>query len=397
MSQPGVAEVTGSEERPFFFRLCRANFFTKYHCFVHVSRRPIDGIVAVRDKGRHVPVAKSSKVALAAVVANAKYELIPLKNVRDQAAAVPPKSQVTVTASPQHTLETTLEISEFVVGLGHDVTPHFSARMTRTGAPGGSAGARQAIGLKKVFVVGGDAKEPGEYTDGLSLLRAMSELGHPFEHVGVPAYPEGHARISGRRADAALKDKQQYADSMTTQMCFNPGRVATWIGQIRAGCHAADRPRRPGRARVDETDDHRRPDRRGQSAKFLSKNIGPARRAGEPRLLRRRRVLEGAGRQIADPTAKIVGPSHLHHESGVPAPPHGTRNYLRIFAANPADALYSEGLARRVMSGLESLHCVAPRTGHARDNGCGFRASRPTLPRRVMSARGGPRFRLIKK
>ena len=35
-------------------------------------------------------LSKEQKTALAAVVANAKYELIPLKNVRDQAAAVPP-------------------------------------------------------------------------------------------------------------------------------------------------------------------------------------------------------------------------------------------------------------------------------------------------------------------
>jgi len=120
-------------------------------------------------------LSKEQKAALGAVVANAKYELLPLKNVRDQAAAVPPKSQVTVTASPQHTLETTLEVCEFVAGLGHEVTPHFSARMTRDKAHLTDLLARaKAIGLTKVFVVGGDAKEPGDYPDGLSLLRAMA-------------------------------------------------------------------------------------------------------------------------------------------------------------------------------------------------------------------------------
>ena len=71
------------------------------------------------------------RIALGAIVGNAKYEVIPLKNVREQAAAIPHGSQVTVTASPSHTLESTLDIAEFVKGLGHDVTPHFSARMTR--------------------------------------------------------------------------------------------------------------------------------------------------------------------------------------------------------------------------------------------------------------------------
>src|SRR4051812_38199600 len=105
-------------------------------------------------------LSKEQKAALGAVVANAKYELLPLKNVRDQAAAVPPRSQVTVTASPQHTLDTTLDVCEFIVGLGHDVTPHFSARMTRDTAHLTDLLARaKSLGLKRVFVVGGDAKE----------------------------------------------------------------------------------------------------------------------------------------------------------------------------------------------------------------------------------------------
>ena len=39
--------------------------------------------------------------------------------------------------------------------------------------------------------MGGDAKDRGEFHDGVSLLHAMDELGHPFLQIGVPAYPEG--------------------------------------------------------------------------------------------------------------------------------------------------------------------------------------------------------------
>ena len=38
------------------------------------------------------------------------------------------------------------------------------------------------------------------YPDGLSLLRAMAEIGHPLSEIGIPAYPQGHAFI----ADAPL-------------------------------------------------------------------------------------------------------------------------------------------------------------------------------------------------
>jgi len=265
-------------------------------------------------------LSKEQKAALAAVVANAKYELLPLKNVRDQAAAVPPKSQVTVTASPQHTLETTLEVSEFVVGLGHAVTPHFSARMTRDKAHLAALLARaKQIGLTRVFVVGGDAKEPGDFKDGLSLLRAMSELGHPFEHVGVPAYPDGHAEISDDALMQALKDKQQYADSMTTQMCFDPEKVATWVGQIRReGVTLPINLGIPGALEITKLMTIAARIGVGQSTKFLSKNLGLVGALVNPGAYGADTFLKSMADEIADPSAKIAG-IHIFTMNQVPS------------------------------------------------------------------------------
>jgi methylenetetrahydrofolate reductase (NADPH) len=258
---------------------------------------------------QEVTLSPDQRTALSKVVEHTKFELIPLKNVRDQAAAVPPNSQVTVTASPAHTLEFTLEIAEFVKSLGHDVTPHLSARMTRDRAHLTDLLQRaRAIGLTKVFVVGGDAKEPGEYADGLALLRGMNEIGHPFQDVGVPSYPEGHADIADDVLMRSLKDKQQYATQTTTQMCFNPGRVETWIDRIRAeGVTLPIYLGVPGVLELTKLMTIAGRIGVGESAKFLSKNMGLLGVIASPGSFGADAYLNGLADTIARPEAGVVG------------------------------------------------------------------------------------------
>src|SRR5262249_17771438 len=89
-------------------------------------------------------------------------------------------------------------------------------------------------GLRRVFVVGGDARDRGDFHDGVMLLRAMVELGHPFEEVGIPCYPEGHPDIPADRLLQVLREKQPLANAMTSQMSFNPGAVTAWLLRARA-------------------------------------------------------------------------------------------------------------------------------------------------------------------
>jgi methylenetetrahydrofolate reductase (NADPH) len=186
-------------------------------------------------KKTRVTLTEDQRAALKRLVADAKYELIPLSSAMDKAAALPSGAAVTVTASPSHGIEATFDLCETLAARGHDVTPHLSAHMTRDRSHLQELLDRaRAAGITKVFVVGGDAKDRGEFHDGLSLLRAMDELGHPFSEVGVPSYPEGHATISDEVLRQALKDKQRYATAMTTQMCFNPGAVTAWLRRMRA-------------------------------------------------------------------------------------------------------------------------------------------------------------------
>src|SRR5918993_819038 len=72
----------------------------------------------------------------------------------------------------------------------------------------------EGAGVDRAFVVGGDAKEPGAYEDGLSLLRDMHEIGHPLSEIGIPCYPQGHAFIADGPPLEALRAKAAFAGYM---------------------------------------------------------------------------------------------------------------------------------------------------------------------------------------
>ena len=77
----------------------------------------------------------AGRTALAAVLADPTFELLPLKNAADQEAALPPNARVSVTASPAKGLEATVALSVHLEGAGFRVVPHLSARMVREVRP----------------------------------------------------------------------------------------------------------------------------------------------------------------------------------------------------------------------------------------------------------------------
>ena len=173
--------------------------------------------------------------ALARVLQAPTFELIPLKNALDQAALLPGGATVSVTASPAKGIEATVGLCEQLQAHGFRAVPHVSARMIRDRAHLVDLIAwLEGAGVDRAFVVGGDAKEPGAYPDGLSLLREMAEIGHPLAEIGIPAYPQGHAFIADGPLLDALRAKAAYASYMTTQLCFDPAAIARWIGARRA-------------------------------------------------------------------------------------------------------------------------------------------------------------------
>jgi methylenetetrahydrofolate reductase (NADPH) len=240
-------------------------------------------------------------------VARPKFEIIPLLNAIGKADELPPGATVTVTSSPAHGIEATIELAEKLAVMGHDVIPHLSAHMiwTRTHLEDLVARLTEG-GFRHVFVVGGDAQDHGDYHDGLMLLRAIDELGRPFDAIGVPSYPEGHPRIADERLLEVLLEKQRYASYMATQMSFNPGAIAAWIVRMRSA--GVTLPVHLGVPGVTEVTKLMRIAARigvADSARYLRKN-----RKLLGHVIRGRfgpdELLEELGSTIADPSAAVV-------------------------------------------------------------------------------------------
>jgi methylenetetrahydrofolate reductase (NADPH) len=177
----------------------------------------------------------AGRTALQEVLADPIFELLPLKNLPDQVPHLPAGARVSVTASPAKGIDATVDWAVRLQTDGFRAIPHLSARMIKDRATlAGLLDRARDGGLTRAFVVGGDADEPGEYLDGLSLLRAMRELGHPFTTLGCPAYPQGHPDIPDAALADALRDKAPLVAHVTTQMDFDTAAIARWVRARRA-------------------------------------------------------------------------------------------------------------------------------------------------------------------
>ncbi len=179
-------------------------------------------------------LADPARMAIRRVLKDPVFELIPLKGVHDQARHLPDRARVSVTVSPIKGMEPSLDLCDDLVAMGFRVTAHLSARQVRDRSHLEKILQRlDTARISEVFVVGGDAPEPGRFFDALALLSAMEEVGHGLKRIGIAAYPEGHAFISDERLDGALLEKQPYASSMTSQMCFSGEAILTWLRRQR--------------------------------------------------------------------------------------------------------------------------------------------------------------------
>ena len=260
---------------------------------------------------RRSSLAAPSREALARLLAAPTFELVPLRNALSQADHLPPGATVSVTASPAKGLEATVALCEQLQARGFRAVPHVSARMIRDRAHlVDLIEWLEGAGVDRAFVVGGDAKEPGDFPDGLSLLREMHEIGHPLGEIGIPCYPQGHAFIADGPLLDALRAKASYASYMTTQLCFDPGAIASWIAARRAeglelpvhvGIPGVAEPHRllAISARIGVADTHR----------FLSKNIRfVARLMRSGGFYRPDGLLEGIAPHAADPSPERRAP-----------------------------------------------------------------------------------------
>jgi methylenetetrahydrofolate reductase (NADPH) len=172
---------------------------------------------------------------LARLLQAPRYEVIPVKGIEDRVAVLPRGATVTVTASPSHGFARTLEVSERLAAAGYDVVPHLSARMIASRDELRAAVERlRAAGIVEAFVVGGDAWPPaGELEDAEQVLEVLAGLPDRFPRVGVGGYPEGHPAIPYHKLRSALLRKQEHADYVATQICFDAAVLESWIEEMR--------------------------------------------------------------------------------------------------------------------------------------------------------------------
>jgi methylenetetrahydrofolate reductase (NADPH) len=288
---------------------------------------------------RHRRLGTGERRALARVLAQPTFELVPLKSAIDHADDLPPGATVSVTASPAKGIEATIALCEALQARGFRAVPHLSARMVRDRAHLRDLIAwLEGAGVDRAFVVGGDEKEPGDYPDGLSLLREMAEIGHPLAEIGIPCYPQGHAFIADAPLAEALSDKAAFASYMTTQLCFDPTAIGSWLAARRAegltlpvhiGLPGVAEPHKllAITARIGVADTHR----------FLTKNARfVARLIRSGGFYRPDGLLEGLAPTVADPVAGVVA-VHLYTFNNVAATETWRRRYLESLAvAQPA-------------------------------------------------------------
>jgi len=185
--------------------------------------------------GRRRGLEADVRSALAAALDDPIFELLPLKNLPEQIAHLPAGARVSVTASPAKGIDATLDWAVRLQADGFRAIPHLSARMIADRATlSGLLDRAREGGLTHAFVVGGDADEPGEFLDGLALLRAMADLGRLPTELGCPCYPQGHPDIPDEALAQALRDKAEFVQYMTTQLCFDPKAIASFIAGRRA-------------------------------------------------------------------------------------------------------------------------------------------------------------------
>ena len=248
------------------------------------------------------------RAALRRVLEDPIFELIPLSNAVTQSAFLPEKARVSVTASPNKTLDDSLDLAGELTGREFRVIPHLSAKMVESPDHLDHLLDRiDDIGIEAVFVVGGDGDAGGAFKDGVALVRAVAAA-RPDLRLGVPCYPEGHPDIADDVLSDALEAKQTHAAWMTSQMCFDPETLVSWVTEARSSGIAIPLVLGlPGAA--DRTKLLRISTRIGvgNSLSFLRKNTGLISSFVKPGGFDPAAILLGLGDALGDPGLNITG------------------------------------------------------------------------------------------
>jgi len=164
-----------------------------------------------------------------------QFEVLPLGSTEEEVARLKRPAQLTVTCSPKHGPDESVEVGCRLAARGHSVTVHVAARMVRDRAHLDRLLAAMAdAGMEDLFLIGGDADPPeGPYPSAVEILPVIAEHPRRPRTIGIAGYPEGHPQIDSGTLAEALEHKSRFADYITTQLCFDPDAVISWIDETR--------------------------------------------------------------------------------------------------------------------------------------------------------------------
>jgi methylenetetrahydrofolate reductase (NADPH) len=246
-------------------------------------------------------------------LASARYEVLPTSGIEAKLTeSVPVTTTLTVTASPGKGLDATLDCTERLARLGYPVVPHLAARMVRDRDHLVDIVERlRALDVSNVFVPAGDANPPaGDYAGSLDLLRHLTELGRPFEQVGITGYPESHPSIADDVTVQSMWDKREHATYVVSNMCFDAAQIRSWVARLRT--RSITLPvliGMPGPVESAKLLSVATKIGVGESTRFLAKNASVFTRLAAPGGYRPERMLDKLAELFADP---VEGAAGLH-------------------------------------------------------------------------------------
>ena len=246
-------------------------------------------------------------------LASARYEVLPTSGIEAKLTeSVPVTTTLTVTASPGKGLDATLDCTERLARLGYPVVPHLAARMVRDRDHlVDIVGRLRALDVSNVFVPAGDANPPaGDYAGSLDLLRHLTELGRPFEQVGITGYPESHPSIADDVTVQSMWDKREHATYVVSNMCFDAAQIRSWVARLRT--RSITLPvliGMPGPVESAKLLSVATKIGVGESTRFLAKNASVFTRLAAPGGYRPERMLDKLAELFADP---VQGAAGLH-------------------------------------------------------------------------------------
>ena len=178
---------------------------------------------------------EEERQTLLRTVRAAYMEIFPTAFIESRLDVLEPQSYVAVTCSPTKGVDVTLDMVERIAHRGFKVVPHIAAKMVRDSSHLREIMKRlNDLPVSSIFVPGGDAAKPvGDFSCALDLLRAISEFDHNFTEIGVAAHPEGHPSVSREVLMEHLLKKQEFANYLVTQMCFDIVALTGWFRIIR--------------------------------------------------------------------------------------------------------------------------------------------------------------------